>query len=383
MTTTLPFARITGFILLSFFAQRVFSQPMFYLPDGQSPCPGENVHIDMLVPDIFDSYMWDLGNGFTYPGYQPPVVSYEEQGSYALSLTVTDNTPFRVIDKITVTQISNVWDDAGSCDLKPDLRLYFYNSSGGTFYTSTPVAYNTFPPVDFMIDGILTREAFRIAVWEYDFMIAWPFCWNLSGEDLGYVLVPANITGDTLFQPAHNLEVVITTKLVTSTTFHLDITLSEGIPVISCHNDTLDSGDSTATAWYDTQGQLVGSGQQFLPSTPGEYYVERVSGICKPRSHAISWPCNASTSIETEVSDSEIHIYPNPTERQLFVSLPQPKETKELIIEITDITGRKVISTKRPWEAIIEMSLPPLPAGTYIVQIRSDRNTFSKRINII
>ncbi|MEZ4827909.1 MAG: T9SS type A sorting domain-containing protein [Bacteroidia bacterium] len=381
-TTTLYNSRITGFIILSFFVSSVFSQPLFYLPDGLTYCPNEKIQIDMLVPDMFDSYTWNTGNGSAHQGYLPPEVFYEEKGTYALSLTISDDTPFRVIDKITVTRINNSWDDAGACDVRPDLHLNIFNASGGTFYMASPIVYNTFPPVDFFIDGILTREAFRIAVWEYDFMIAWPVCWNLSGEDLGYVLVPANITGDTLFQAANNLEVVITTKLVTSTTFHLDITLTEGIPVITCQNDTLDSGDSTATAWYNDQNILVGAGQTFLPSQPGNYYVERVTGTCNPRSHAVSWPCNTATGIEKEIASSQIRTYPNPADRQLFVTLPQPAGDQKVLLQMTDITGRSVFASNSHWESSLEISLPPLPEGTYILRIQSDGKAFAKHIRI-
>lgn len=88
MTTATHHTHIIVCFFLLAIVQKSSAQPLFYLPEGQSPCPGKDVQINMLVPDIFDSYTWDLGNGITHQGYQPPVVSYEQQGTYTLSLTV-------------------------------------------------------------------------------------------------------------------------------------------------------------------------------------------------------------------------------------------------------------------------------------------------------
>ncbi|MDX2247171.1 MAG: T9SS type A sorting domain-containing protein [Bacteroidia bacterium] len=380
MATTTHYAQLIAGFLLFTIVQKGSAQPLFYLPDGPSPCPGEVVQVDMVVPDIFDTYTWDLGNGITHQGYQPPFISYEEEGTYTLSLTVSDNTPFRVIDKITVTQINNVWDDAGDCDNRPDLYLSTYNSSGATHHFSAPVNYNQSPPVEFTMNGVLAHTDFRVAVWEYDLMIAWPFCWDLSSENLGYVLVPANYPGGTLSQAANNLEVVITTKMVTTTTFHRNIKLTEGFPIITCHNDTLDSGDSTATAWYNTQDQLVGSGQKFRPSLPGDYYVERVSGTCKPRSEAISWPCSGATAIEKVKPVANLKIYPNPSDGQVIVEMPEVSGNPEVEIRISDLAGREQHRENMPYQSSLSLNLVFLPAGTYLVHIRSEGQSFTGKL---
>lgn len=72
--------------------------------------------------------------------------------------------------------------------------------------------------------------------------------------------------------------------------------------------------------------------------------------------------------------DSIFHVFPNPTSDLLYFDLPQ-KEFESL--SLADISGRLVFSTKDVHSPI---SLENIPNGTYFLKIKTQSNTFTKKI---
>jgi hypothetical protein len=81
-------------------------------------------------------------------------------------------------------------------------------------------------------------------------------------------------------------------------------------------------------------------------------------------------------------ADAAINIYPNPAKEKLCISIPSnfSNYTK---IEIIDLKGVKVYETSdNSSKTLIEINLPKLPKGLYIVRITSTKEVFSKKMLI-
>ncbi len=70
-----------------------------------------------------------------------------------------------------------------------------------------------------------------------------------------------------------------------------------------------------------------------------------------------------------------LKVYPNPTKNDLFI-----ETTEDVIVVITDISGKKLLETKNQNGEVLTLDLSAFASGTYFVNISSDKNTVTRQI---
>jgi len=172
-----------------------------------------------------------------------------------------------------------------------------------------------------------------------------------------------------LFQNAH---LVDTTQWDNSAGgFNVDITNGTDTIVARIDNATDLYGTAAPLGTFD----ISGWGAQFDFSSPfTEYYQMYPCGL-----HSITTITNQSSIANT--SEGEVTIFPNPSEGNVFVDL-NLKETKEVSINIMDMTGRIVMTSLLGNTQTDKVELPTtiLPAGMYIIQTKIDSKQITKKL---
>jgi hypothetical protein len=67
-------------------------------------------------------------------------------------------------------------------------------------------------------------------------------------------------------------------------------------------------------------------------------------------------------------------VFPNPTDHSLYISIGEP----DYQVEVLDLTGRRMLSGKN----IQQIDTQEWPAGTYMVTVRTTKNTEVRRVNV-
>lgn len=84
----------------------------------------------------------------------------------------------------------------------------------------------------------------------------------------------------------------------------------------------------------------------------------------------------ATDDIQAENSLESIKIYPNPANDVLHIELP--KDHKDFKVEISDMNGRLILNTENEKK----LNTSSLTNGTYIVTVKSDQSSVSRKIII-
>ncbi len=74
---------------------------------------------------------------------------------------------------------------------------------------------------------------------------------------------------------------------------------------------------------------------------------------------------------------SELKVYPNPAQDHLVLSLDHPEESQVTLI---DLQGR--VLKQATLQGTAEMSVEDLPAGLYLVQVRSKNHQVTQKVRI-
>ncbi|MBI1286774.1 MAG: T9SS type A sorting domain-containing protein [Flavobacteriales bacterium] len=88
--------------------------------------------------------------------------------------------------------------------------------------------------------------------------------------------------------------------------------------------------------------------------------------------------------LEEHVLESSINVYPNPVSDALFVQSDQ-RENLLADIRIIDLSGREILNRAnvRLGHAATSLDVSQLSAGTYVLEIRSQRELLTHKFNII
>lgn len=82
----------------------------------------------------------------------------------------------------------------------------------------------------------------------------------------------------------------------------------------------------------------------------------------------------------TEVTQSEVIIYPNPFTNQVNIQLPE-SFSNDLQIKISDLNGRTIYSTSYKNQGNkIELNTSSLPKGIYLITLKSEGKTIVKKV---
>ncbi|MBP7272751.1 MAG: T9SS type A sorting domain-containing protein [Saprospiraceae bacterium] len=245
-------------------------QPLFRVLDSSIPCGEQLSVIPNFNAGIFSSYQWNFGDGITSTLYQPADVAYTTTGTRNVSLTVSSNTPFVIINTITITADDGGWEET-NCGNTPDFYLEFEDVNGNYIFETSAVA-NTFNPTFLFSGGIINTSAFVIKIWERDNQ---GFC--QIDDYVGTITIPAGATAGS-YQNGNGETILISTQNVTSTTFTKSVSYTANVPTTITGNHPLCPGEiltlgAPADPNYTYQWSTGAQTQQIPVSTTGTYRV--------------------------------------------------------------------------------------------------------------
>ena len=85
------------------------------------------------------------------------------------------------------------------------------------------------------------------------------------------------------------------------------------------------------------------------------------------------------TSLEESHWLDNLHIAPNPTSGVLYVQLPQREIDARITMELSDITGKKLLFQDVPGDQNT-LDLSGLAGGLYFLTVRHDNNSTTRKI---
>ncbi len=210
-----------------------------------------------------------------------------------------------------------------------------------------------------------------------------------------YLWAPTNgLSSDTAANPTANV-LITTTYTVTvtdnsSATATAAVTLTVDSPAavnFTVSPDTLcTNGGSITLSATPAGGVFSGngvSGTSFSPATAGAgsdtlVYTYTDSISCHSYGGAIV-TVDVCTAINNIASPS-FYIAPNPSNGYVELSLTNPALPGKL--KVYDFTGRVVYNTELDASSVIKLSLSNLSAGTYLVQLTQENQTYCNKLII-
>ena len=81
--------------------------------------------------------------------------------------------------------------------------------------------------------------------------------------------------------------------------------------------------------------------------------------------------------MENPLMTSMVNVYPDPVQNELHFNIPN--EMKDAVIEITDITGKKLITEKKQSEKDLSINISSFQAGMYFYSIVSSKGVLSNK----
>ena len=194
---------------------------------------------------------------------------------------------------------------------------------------------------------------------------------------------PTNQTGQTInINTTGTFSITVTDVFgcaVTSQANNIYVLPLPTIPVISISGDTLTSSAAAGYQWY-LNGIL-------MPNETNQTHIMQVGGTYKVKVTDNSGLCSASSLEFVGIDDEEKNgisyiVYPNPT-NGLITLILQSKITDDILIEITDITGKiifgkKIQSFTGRIETAIDMAF--YGSGVYLLSLTNSKGNVAKKI---
>ncbi|MEQ1747109.1 MAG: PKD domain-containing protein [Saprospiraceae bacterium] len=188
------------------------------------------------------TYEWDLGDGTTFTGENPPPHTYSQPGKYVVKYKATvDTAGYRLVSAkvlgITCTDLINA----------PDLYLFLRNPSGVNYF-QTPVVNNTPLPYTFPIGvPLLPTANYTLEIWDED--------GGLEGTDDFCGGVPFNI---------------LSTDTLKSGNFRVLLTIEHPVEeIVSSDTVTVYPVPAQPSVFYNTLTACTGSNSIVLQSSYG------------------------------------------------------------------------------------------------------------------
>jgi aminopeptidase N len=115
----------------------------------------------------------------------------------------------------------------------------------------------------------------------------------------------------------------------------------------------------------------------------GEYCfgIKRSNYVDPIQSDAPTGGCGLATNISYVEKTEQIKVYPNPATNQITIEFPNSINTKSLI-ELFDLTGKKVMSSKQTSQQKMIVHLPHLPQGIYSLKVTANEHVYFEKVVI-
>lgn len=140
----------------------------------------------------------------------------------------------------------------------------------------------------------------------------------------------------------------------------------------------------TAITWYKNDLPIPGeNATTYAVTTAGAYTVEGAPTICPNYIVPLGLVLpvvveNCATIVKPEPTNDLVKVFPNPTNDWLYVESIENGFIKA--VELTDIHGHSVRILEKITDDEITLSLSLLPAGTYVLRIKTGNEVLLRKI---
>ncbi len=155
-----------------------------------------------------------------------------------------------------------------------------------------------------------------------------------------------------------------------------------------CEGDTmfltLMTPYDTSITWFKNDLPIPGENSTiYAVTTTGTYTVEGAPSICPNYIAPLGLVLpvvveNCATNVKPEPENDLVKVYPNPTSDWLHVESSDYGLIKE--VALTDIHGHTVQFLHEITDSEITLSLNSLPAGTYVLRIKTGKEVLLRKI---
>ncbi|MEI7802657.1 MAG: PKD domain-containing protein [Bacteroidota bacterium] len=306
------------------------------------------------------SYSWDFGDGTTSTDQFSTSHTFTTSGFYLVCATIDDNSGSCISKSCRVVLASS----GGACTANfADSTICgvttFYDYSSGTGYL-VDWDFGDLSTIGNQPPGNITHNyaasgSYQVHMFIHD---AGGSC-NSGMTDSVTVVVPTVSAGFTYTTTGSPTDIVTFTNTSTgATTYYWD--LGDG--------DT--SSATNPVHDYDTcsyQVQLVAYDNNGCPSVPFEQIINA---------------CDVGVYSAPSVLNS-LSVYPNPAKEDITVVL-NSRTASDVTLSLKDVTGRQVVELKsihiHGGENNYKLTLPTLPAGVYLLQVKDEIGMMNKSV---
>jgi len=156
----------------------------------------------------------------------------------------------------------------------------------------------------------------------------------------------------------------------TPTSFDIGVLPRPATPTITIQGSSLQSSSATGNQWF-LDGNIINgaTGQTFTPTQSGNYTVQVTANSCQS---AMSAATNfVLTSVRSLSIENGLQVGPNPVRSELRIR--HLANGGRYQVRVLDTRGMEVLPYNR-FSSNATVNLGGLPAGTYFIEIRDERN---------
>jgi PKD repeat protein len=333
--------------------------------------------IDQSEGDI-TSWNWSFGDGQTSEE-QNPIHTFNEVGTYSISLTVSDGANFYTLEKENYITVKS---GAGQCDtldypFAGNYTYYTIPAEFGQGYVSGSNSYGDLAKANYFNPGyssLITGAFVDFAVakddsgTDPDIKIA---VWNNAGQNGS----PGSIIGQKMV-PLSQIIADVNEDIATWILFEEPFEAGSSFYV----GAVLPDGSDTLAFWTDTHED----------SPPGKGWEHWDDGTWHAYSSAQSWGLEISNAIHPVVCqvtgthsnfpEGSIAVYPVPARNKIYISsTDQAGEIKS--VELFDMTGNLCFSQNfNSFRSIRTIPLNHLSAGLYVIKAVSENHVLTQKV---
>lgn len=133
------------------------------------------------------------------------------------------------------------------------------------------------------------------------------------------------------------------------------------------------------TVNWGTDSWPSGTGTQDGPNIPITGGTYSVSINTETGEYAFADPVSSTQDL---LNPSLITVFPNPTVETLNINLDAIDMTGNVRVQVLDISGRVMLSNVLPAEKLLQVQLPSLPTGVYMLHLSNERYIIGKKFTV-
>lgn len=328
--------------------------PVVTITGNISICEGDST---ALTATGANNYSWNSGqSGSTIWVNPTSTTSYTVTGSNANgsdteTITVTVNSSYsNTLNTVTICQgeSANIFGNT--------------QNTAGTYYNYLQTIHGC--------DSTLSQELIVLPTFTST-MNPVTICEGESATIFGSQETIAGTYSNT-YQASNSCDSVVYQELIVNTV-DTSVTTSQNSITAVASNATYQ--------WIDCNTNQPISGatnQTYSPQTTGSYAVEVTQNGCTETSSCYSFVID---NIATFGNYATLNAYPNPTNS--IVTIDLGKSCGNVDVMVTDATGKTVVATSKSTGQYLNIDLQPYANGLYIIQVRSESQTWIGRIQKI